>query len=346
MAKKRVALITGITGQDGAYLAELLLEKGYIVHGMKRRSSSFNTGRIDHLINHNPDFHFHFGDMTDSTSLSRLIMNIEPDEVYNLAAQSHVKVSFEVPEYTMDTIAMGTIRLLEAIRSSGRAHAIKVYNAASSEMYGMVQETPQKETTRFYPRSPYGVAKVAAYYLCVNYREAYGMFICNGQLFNHESERRGETFVTRKITIAAAKIALGLQDVVYLGNLNAQRDWGYAKDFCRAMVMMLEQDKPDDYVISTGVTTTVREFAHMAFKEVGIDLEFRGEGLLEEGINLATGKAVILIDSSYFRPAEVDLLIGDSTKAHNQLKWYPHYTLKDIVHEMVKSDLQLYGKGQ
>lgn len=337
--KKKKALITGCTGQDGSYLAELLLSKGYSVHGMKRRSSIINTSRVDHIFSL-PDFRLHYGDMTDGASLYRLVTEIEPDEVYNLAAMSHVKVSFEVPEYTADTVAMGSLKLLEAIRNSKRAKEIRYYQASSSEMFGKVRQIPQTEETPFYPRSPYAVAKVFAHQLAVNYRESYDMFICNGILFNHEGPRRGETFVTRKITMAAARISLGLQDKLYLGNLHAKRDWGHAKDYVEAAWLMLQQDAPDDYVVATGVTTTVRDFAMMAFKEAGMDVIFTGEGLAEKGVDAATGRVLIEVNPIYFRPTEVDLLIGDATKIKNRIGWQPTYQLKDLVKEMVQSDLQ------
>jgi GDPmannose 4,6-dehydratase len=343
----KVAFITGVTGQTASYLVELLLSKGYTVHGLKRRTSLINTERIDqvYIDPHQPGkFRMHYGDMTDGASLFRLITELKPDEVYNLAAMSHVKVSFEIPEYTADVVAMGTLRLLEAIRNSGRMDKIKYYQAGSSEAFGKVLETPQTEKTPFYPRSPYAVAKVFAHQLTVNYRESYGLFGCNGQLFNHESPRRGETFVTRKITIAAAKIALGKESQVWLGNLDAKRDWGHAKDYVRAMWLIMQQELPDDYVIATGVTTSVRNFATMAFKEAGIEIEFSGEGLNEIAIDKATGKTVIKIDPRYYRPAEVDLLLGDASKAKDQLGWEPEYTLADIVKEMVQSDLKLYEK--
>jgi len=349
------ALITGITGQDGAYLAELLLAKGYIVHGVKRRSSLINTYRIDHLYvdpheNH-ANFKLHYGDMTDSTNLIRIVQETQPDEIYNLAAMSHVKVSFDNPEYTANADGLGTLRLLEAIRILKLEEKTKIYQASTSELYGLVQEVPQKETTPFYPRSPYGVAKLYAYWIMVNYREAYKMFACNGILFNHESPLRGETFVTRKITRAVAAIAQGLQDCLFLGNLNAQRDWGHAKDYVEAMWLILQQDKAEDFVIATGKTTTVRHFAQQAFAEAGIEIEFEGEGKYEKGIvracnnqkyQLPTGKEVIAIDAEYFRPTEVDLLIGDATKAKEKLHWEPKYTLAEMIKEMVQSDLETY----
>lgn len=363
----KVALITGITGQDGAYLAELLLKKGYFVHGLKRRSSLFNTDRIDHLYSdqHNLGIKFklHFGDLTDSTNLIRIIQEVQPDEIYNLAAQSHVKVSFDTPEYTANADGIGTLRILEAVRLLNLIKKTKIYQASTSELYGLVQQVPQSETTPFYPRSPYGVAKLYAYWMTVNYREAYGMFACNGILFNHESPVRGETFVTRKITRAAAKIALGLQDKLYLGNLDAKRDWGHAKDYVEAMYLMLQQDIPEDYVIATGVTTEVREFIRMAFEELGIDLEFSGKGVDERGIiidldekrlkelgldisKLNLGSTVVQVDPRYFRPTEVELLIGDPTKANTKLNWKPKYTVQDLVKDMIHSDLKLMRKDK
>jgi GDPmannose 4,6-dehydratase len=349
------ALITGITGQDGAYLAELLLAKGYVVHGVKRRSSLINTYRIDHLYvdpheNH-ANFKLHYGDMTDSTNLIRIVQETQPDEIYNLAAMSHVKVSFDNPEYTANADGLGTLRLLEAIRILKLEEKTKIYQASTSELYGLVQEVPQKETTPFYPRSPYGVAKLYAYWIMVNYREAYNMFACNGILFNHESPLRGETFVTRKITRAVAAIAQGLQDCLFLGNLNARRDWGHAKDYVEAMWLILQQEKPEDFVIATGETTTVRDMAKAAFEEAGIEIEFEGAGKSEKGIvkrcnnakyQLPAGKEVIAIDPEYFRPTEVDLLIGDATKAKEILGWQPKYTLAEMIKEMVQSDLETY----
>jgi len=349
------ALITGITGQDGAYLAELLLSKGYQVHGVKRRSSLINTYRIDHLYvdpheNH-ANFKLHYGDMTDSTNLIRLVQETQPDEIYNLAAMSHVKVSFDNPEYTANADGIGTLRLLEAIRILHLEKKTRIYQASTSELFGLVQEVPQKETTPFYPRSPYGVAKMYAYWIIVNYREAYNLFACNGILFNHESPLRGETFVTRKITRAVAAIADGLQDTLFLGNLNAQRDWGHARDYVDAMWRILQQDEPEDFVIATGITTTVRDFTRMAFSEAGIDIEFIGEGKDEKGIvstcrnekyQLPIGKEVVAIDPNYFRPTEVDLLIGDATKAKQKLGWSPTYTLSEMIKEMVASDLEKY----
>ena len=343
------ALITGITGQDGSYLAELLLEKGYEVHGIIRRSSSFNTGRIEHLyidqaisdMHKKRKIYLHYGDMTDSSNLIRLIRTVEPNEIYNLAAQSHVKVSFEVPEYTAEVDGVGTLRLLEAVRLLSLEKKTKIYHASTSELFGLVQETPQKETTPFYPRSPYGVAKIYAYWITKNYREAYGLFACNGILFNHESERRGETFVTRKITLAAARISKGKQEKLYLGNLHAKRDWGYAKDYVECMWLMLQQPEPEDYVIATGETHTVREFASLAFKEAGIDIEWKGKGIDEKGIDKKTGKVLVEVDPQYFRPTEVDLLCGDPSKAKNKLGWNPCQTsFKELVHLMVKADMQ------
>lgn len=338
------ALITGITGQDGAYLAELLLEKGYEVHGMKRRSSSFNTQRIDHLYK---DIHdkqsrlkLHYGDLTDSTNIIRLVQEIQPDEIYNLAAQSHVRVSFDCPEYTANADGLGTLRILDAIRILGLEKKTKFYQASTSELYGLVQETPQKETTPFYPRSPYACAKLYAYWITVNYREGYDIFAANGILFNHESPRRGETFVTRKITRAAVRIKLGLEDKLYLGNLSSKRDWGHAKDYVEGMWRILQQDKPQDYVLATGVTTTIRDFCKMAFKEVGIDLDFIGTGVDEKGVDKATGRVIIEVDPRYFRPTEVDLLLGDSSKARKELGWEPKYDLPALVKEMVEEDMK------
>ena len=338
------ALITGITGQDGASLAELLLEKGYEVHGMKRRSSSFNTGRIDHLYqdvhDKNAKFKLHYGDLTDSTNLIRLIQEIQPDEIYNLAAQSHVKVSFDCPEYTANADGLGTLRILEAIRILGLETKTKFYQASTSELYGLVQETPQKETTPFYPRSPYACAKLYAYWITVNYREGYGIYASNGILFNHESPRRGETFVTRKITRAAVRIKLGLEEKLYLGNLSSKRDWGHAKDYVEGMWRILQQDSPKDYVLATGVTTTIRDFCLMAFKEAGIELEFVGEGVDERGIDKNTGKVLVEVDPRYFRPTEVDLLLGDSSKARRELGWTPKYDLPALIKEMVREDMK------
>jgi GDPmannose 4,6-dehydratase len=349
------AIITGITGQDGAYLADFLLAKGYEVHGIKRRSSLINTSRIDHLIEPQPDPNFivHFGDMTDSSSLVRIIQMVQPDEIYNLAAQSHVKISFETPEYTANADALGVLRILEAIRLLGLSEKIKFYQASTSELYGLVQEIPQKETTAFYPRSPYGVAKLYGYWITVNYREAYGMYAVNGILFNHESPVRGETFVTRKITRAVAQIALGKLDATHLGNLDAKRDWGHAKDYVKAMWLMMQQEVPEDYVIATGVTTSVRDFLRLSFQEVGIELEFKGEGVDEVArvascrdprFQLPTGKVVATVDPIYFRPTEVDLLVGDATKAREQLGWQPEYTLQEMVSEMVRSDLAIFSQ--
>lgn len=341
---KKVALITGITGQDGSYLAEFLLEKGYEVHGMKRRASSFNTARIDHLYqdthSDNLRFHLHYGDLTDSTNLIRLIQEIQPDEIYNLAAQSHVKVSFDCPEYTANADGIGTLRILEAIKILGLENKTKFYQASTSELYGLVQETPQKETTPFYPRSPYACAKLYAYWITVNYREAYNMFAVNGILFNHESPRRGETFVTRKITRAAVRIKLGMEEKLYLGNLSAKRDWGHAKDYIEGMWRVLQQDTPEDFVLATGITTTIRDFCNMTFKELDIDLVWQGEGVEEKGIDAKTGKVLIEVDPKYFRPTEVDLLLGDSTKARQKLGWTPKYDLPALVKEMVEEDLK------
>lgn len=342
------ALITGVTGQDGSYLSELLLEKGYEVHGIKRRASSFNTSRIDHLYQdiHNKDAKFilHYGDLSDSSNLTKLVHDIQPDEIYNLAAQSHVKVSWDCPEYTADCDALGTLRLLEAIRMNKLEDKTKFYQASTSELYGLIQEPIQKETTPFYPRSPYAVAKLYAYWICVNYRESFGIFASNGILFNHESPRRGETFVTRKITMAATKIKVGLQDKLYLGNLDAKRDWGHAKDYVEGMWRILQQDKPDNYVLATGVTTSIRDFCRMTFAELGIDLEFVGTGVDEKGIDKATGKTLIEVDPRYFRPAEVELLLGDSTKARTELGWKPTYDLPALVKDMVQHDLELAKK--
>jgi len=337
------ALITGVTGQDGAYLAELLLEKGYEVHGVKRRSSSFNTGRIDHLYQdpHVEDQRFilHYGDLTDSTNLIRIIQEVQPDETYNLGAQSHVQVSFDTPEYTANSDALGVLRLLEAIRILKLEKKTKFYQASTSELFGLVQEVPQKETTPFYPRSPYGVAKLYGYWITVNYREAYGMYACNGILFNHESPVRGETFVTRKITRAAANISLGKQEMLYLGNMDAKRDWGHAKDYVRGMWLMLQQDTPQDYVLATGEMHTVRDFCTSAFKAAGIDLTWSGSGVDEVAVDSATGIKRVAVDPRYFRPAEVELLIGDATKANTELGWTPEYTLDAMIQEMVASDL-------
>jgi len=351
----KTALITGVTGQDGAYLAELLLKKGYIVHGIKRRSSLFNTERIDHLYQdphvEHKNFILHYGDLTDSTNLIRIVQQVQPDEIYNLGAQSHVQVSFETPEYTANADAIGALRLLEAIRLLGLSEKTRFYQASTSELYGLVQEVPQTEKTPFYPRSPYGVAKLYAYWITVNYREAYGMYACNGILFNHESPIRGETFVTRKITRAAARIAMGLQDKLWLGNLDAKRDWGHARDYVLAMYLMMQQPEPEDFVIATGQTTSVRDFCRMAFRELGAELEFTGEGPEEKGIVAAVhnpefalrpGQEVIVVDPRYFRPAEVDLLIGDATKAREKLGWTPAHSLQDLVQEMVRSDVGVF----
>jgi GDPmannose 4,6-dehydratase len=353
------ALITGITGQDGAYLAELLLDKGYEVHGIKRRSSLFNTDRIDHLyqdqFEKETKFKLHYGDLSDSTNIIRIIQMVQPDEIYNLGAMSHVKVSFDSPEYTANVDGIGALRILEAVRLLGLTEKTKIYQASTSELYGLVQQVPQSEATPFYPRSPYAVAKLYGYWITVNYREAYNMFACNGILFNHESPLRGETFVTRKITRGAARIALGLQSKLYLGNLDAKRDWGHAKDYVEAMWRILQQDKPEDFVIATGITTTVRDFVRMSFEELGIELEFTGEGLHEKGIvkscsnvdfQLEIGKEVVLVDKNYFRPTEVDLLIGDPTKANEKLKWKPKYDLPALVKEMVASDLDLFRRDE
>lgn len=343
-----IALITGITGQDGSFLAEFLLEKGYEVHGIIRRSSSFNTGRIEHLyldewirdMKHHKPINLHYGDMTDSSSLVRIIQTVQPDEIYNLAAQSHVKVSFDVPEYTAETDALGTLRLLEAVRILGMEKRVKVYQASTSELYGKVQEVPQKETTPFYPRSPYGVAKQYAFWITKNYRESYGMFAVNGILFNHESERRGETFVTRKITLAAARVSKGLQDKLYLGNLSAKRDWGYAKDYVECMWLMMQHHTPEDFVIATGEYHSVREFCQLAFKEVGIELRWEGVGIDEKGICTSTNNVLIEVDPKFFRPAEVEELLGDPTKAKTELGWNPRKTsFEELVRIMVKHDL-------
>lgn len=355
----KTALITGITGQDGAYLAEYLLKQGYTVHGIKRRSSLFNTERIDHIYQdphvQQRNLVLHYGDLTDSMNVTRIIQEVEPDEIYNLAAMSHVKVSFDTPEYTANADGLGTLRILEAVRLLGWVHKTRMYQASTSELYGLVQETPQTERTPFYPRSPYAVAKLYGYWITVNYREAYGMHASNGILFNHESPIRGETFVTRKITRAVARIALGLQDILYLGNLSAQRDWGHAKDYIKAMYLILQQDKPDDYVIATGVTTSIRELVRKAFAEVGIELRFSGEGADEiatvqtchnENYTLPVGKQVIAVDPRYFRPTEVEFLLGDATKARTQLGWQPEYDIDALVHDMVQSDLTLMRKEQ
>ena len=341
------ALITGITGQDGSYLAELLLEKGYEVHGLVRRSSSFNRGRIEHLHqdHHLPQnkIQLHYGDMTDSLSLNRLMAKIRPDEVYNLAAQSHVAVSFETPEYTGQADAIGALRILEAIRSLGMEKTCRFYQASTSEMFGKVQENPQKETTPFYPRSPYGAAKLYAHWITINYREAYNIFACSGILFNHESPRRGESFVTRKITLTLAKILKGKQDKLYLGNMNSKRDWGYAKDYVEGMWQMLQQDTPDDYILATGNQYSVRDFVEEAFRLCGISLEWKGQGIDEVGIETGTGRELVKIDANYFRPAEVETLLGDPSKAHNKLKWRHKTTFKELVKMMVESDLELMG---
>lgn len=361
----KVALITGVTGQDGAYLAEFLLKKGYTVHGLKRRSSMFNTDRIDHLYQdphiENRNFVLHYGDMTDSMNLTRIIQEVQPDEIYNLAAMSHVKVSFDTPEYTANADGIGTLRILEAVRLLGLSKKTKIYQASTSELYGLVQEVPQSEKTPFYPRSPYAVAKMYAYWITVNYREAYGMHASNGILFNHESPQRGETFVTRKITRAAAKIALGQQECLYLGNLSAERDWGHAKDYIKAMWLILQQDEPSDYVIATGVTTRVREFVRMSFAYLGVSLSFKGEGADETGVvesidakrfaaivgsecALKVGQTVVRVDAKYFRPTEVELLIGNPAKSNNVLGWKPEYDLKGLVEDMMLSDVKLMKK--
>lgn len=356
---RKVALITGVTGQDGAYLSEFLLKKDYIVHGIKRRTSLFNTDRVDHLYQdpheENRNFILHYGDLTDSTNLIRLIKAIQPDEIYNLAAMSHVQVSFEIPEYTGNADGLGTLRILDAVRILGLEKKTRIYQASTSELYGKAQEVPQTETTPFYPRSPYAVAKMYAYWITVNYREAYGMFACNGILFNHESPLRGETFVSRKITRAASRIALGLQDKFYLGNLDAQRDWGHAKDYVRMMWMILQAEEAEDWVIATGKATPVREFVRMAFAEVGIELEFKGTGAEEKAyvktcsnpyFQLEEGKEVLAVDPRYFRPSDVDHLIGDATKANTKLGWIPEYDLADLVKEMMSSDVELMRKDQ
>lgn len=339
----KVALLTGVTGQDGAYLAEFLLNKGYTVHGMHRRSSLSNTGRIDHLLQdpHYKDskFFLHYGDLTDSANVIRLIKNIEPDEIYNLGAQSHVQVSFETPEYTANSDGLGVLRILEAIRILGLEEKSKFYQASTSELFGKVREVPQKETTPFYPRSPYSIAKLYAYWIAINYREAYNMFACNGILFNHESPLRGETFVTRKITIAVSNITKGLQDKLYLGNLNAKRDWGFAGDYIEAMWLMLQQDEPDDYVVATGETHSVREFTELAFKEAGINLEWENEGVNEIGRDVDSGKVLVEVDPAFYRPTEVDLLIGDSSKAREKLGWKTKVSFEELVRMMIKSDL-------
>jgi GDPmannose 4,6-dehydratase len=354
---RKIALITGITGQDGAYLTELLISKNYEVHGIKRRSSLFNTDRIDHLYqdphDENKNLILHYGDLSDSTNLIRIIQQVQPDEIYNLGAMSHVKVSFDTPEYTANADGIGTLRILEAVRLLNLTKKTKIYQASTSELYGLVQAVPQSETTPFYPRSPYAVAKLYAYWITVNYREAYGIYACNGILFNHESPLRGETFVTRKITRATAKIAMGLQDKLFLGNLDAQRDWGHAKDYVEAMYLILQQDTAEDYVIATGVTTRVREFVRMAFKEVGITLEFKGDGVDERAFvvscsnpefQLETGKEVVAVDPKYFRPTEVELLIGDPTKSNTKLGWKPKYDLKMLVEDMMSADVSHFQK--
>jgi GDPmannose 4,6-dehydratase len=341
----KTALITGITGQDGAYLSEFLLKKGYEVHGIKRRSSSFNTARIDHLYQdpHVPNKHFmlHYGDLTDTSNLIRILQEVKPDEIYNLGAQSHVQVSFEVPEYSADADGIGVLRLLEAIRILGMEKKVRLYQASTSELYGKAQETPQTETTPFYPRSPYACAKLYGYWIVVNYRESYGMYACNGILFNHESPIRGETFVTRQVTRAAARIKMGVQEKLYMGNIDSKRDWGFAGDYVELMWLMLQQETPDDYVMATGVTTTVRDFIAMAFKETGVTLRWEGSGLQEKGIDSATGKALVEIDPRYFRPAEVDLLLGDPTKAITKLGWKPKVQLPELVKMMVSNDMKL-----
>ncbi len=346
----KVALITGITGQDGAYLAELLLSKGYIVHGIKRRSSLFNTDRIDHLYQDKHEsgvrLFLHYGDLTDATNLIRLVQEIEPDEIYNLAAMSHVKVSFDTPEYTANTDALGTLRLLEAIRILKMEKDVKLYQASTSELYGKVVETPQSETTPFYPRSPYAVAKLYAFWIIKNYREAYGIYACNGILFNHESPYRGETFVTRKITRAVAKISLGLQEKLYLGNLDAQRDWGHAKDYVYGMWQMMQQDKADDYVLATGETHPVKEFVEKSFNHVGIEMRWEGEGINEKGYNKATNEVLVEVDEKYFRPTEVDLLLGDPTKANTELGWKTTYSFDELVKEMVEADVALFKRDK
>lgn len=355
----KTALITGVTGQDGAYLSELLLAKGYTVHGIKRRSSLFNTGRIDHLYQDphekNVKYFLHHGDLTDSTNIIRIIQEVQPDEIYNLGAMSHVKVSFETPEYTANTDGLGTLRILEAVRLLGLTKKTKIYQASSSELYGMVRETPQTENTPFYPRSPYAAAKVYAYWITVNYREAYGMFAVNGILFNHESPLRGETFVSRKITRAVARIALGLKEKLYMGNLDAKRDWGHAKDYVEAMWLMLQQPKPEDYVIATGVSVSVRDFLTVAFKEIGVELTFSGKDENEKAVvkscslpdvQLKIGQEVVCVDKKYFRPTEVDMLQGDASKAMKQLGWKPRHDIKALIKEMVAGDLELFRKDK
>jgi len=355
----KVALITGVTGQDGAYLAEFLLKKGYEVHGIKRRSSLFNTDRIDHIYEdphvENQKFTLHYGDVTDSSNIIRLIQQIKPDEIYNLAAQSHVHVSFQTPEYTANVDGLGTLRILEAVRILGMEKKCRIYQASTSELYGKVQAIPQNEETPFYPRSPYGVAKLYAYWITVNYREAYNMFCCNGILFNHESPVRGETFSTRKITRGAARIALGLQDRIWMGNLDAKRDWGHAKDFVEAMYLMLQQDKPEDFVIATGITTSIREFLFKSFKELGVELDFKGNGVEEKAFvktsvnpeyKFEIGQCVVEVDPRYFRPSEVDLLVGDASKAKRLLNWEPKYTLDSMIREMIQSDVELFKRDE
>jgi GDPmannose 4,6-dehydratase len=347
---KKVALVTGVTGQDGAYLSELLLAKGYIVHGIKRRSSLFNTDRVDHLYRdqHEKDVNFilHYGDMTDSTNLIRIVQDVQPDEIYNLAAQSHVMVSFETPEYTANADATGALRLLEAIRILGLEKKTRFYQASTSELYGKVMEVPQSETTPFYPRSPYAVAKLYAFWITKNYREAYGIYACNGILFNHESPVRGETFVTRKITRAVARIKLGMQSKVFLGNLDAKRDWGHAKDYVEGMWLMMQQEEADDFVLATGETYPVRYFIEKAFSEVGIEVEWKGEGINEKGYNKANGEIIVEVDPKYFRPTEVDLLVGDPSKAQRVLGWKHKYTLDQLIKEMVQSDLRLFKRDK
>jgi GDPmannose 4,6-dehydratase len=346
----KTALITGVTGQDGAYLAELLLNKGYIVHGIKRRSSLFNTDRIDHLYQdqHEKNVHFklHYGDLTDSTNLIRIIQECRPDEIYNLAAQSHVKVSFETPEYTANADGLGTLRILEAIRILGLEKKTKFYQASTSELYGLVQEIPQRESTPFYPRSPYGVAKLYAYWITKNYRESYGLFACNGILFNHESPIRGETFVTRKITRGVAKISLGMQEKLFMGNIDSERDWGHARDYVEGMWLMLQQNEPDDYVLATGVKISVREFLQMAFSEVGITIRWEGKDESEKGIDSSSGRVLVEIDSNYYRPAEVEVLVGDASKAASKLGWKPKCTIQELCREMVQADIELFKRDK
>jgi GDPmannose 4,6-dehydratase len=359
MKNKKVALITGITGQDGAYLAELLLKKDYVVHGIKRRTSLLNTDRIDHLYQDpqikSRNFILHYGDLTDATNLIRIVQEVKPDEIYNLGAMSHVQVSFETPEYTANVDGLGTLRILEAVRLLGLTKKTKIYQASTSELYGLVQETPQSEKTPFYPRSPYAVAKMYGYWITVNYREAYDMFACNGILFNHESPIRGETFVTRKITRAVARIGLGMQDKVFLGNLDAKRDWGHARDYVEAMWLMLQQKKPQDFVIATGITTTVRDFVKLSFAEIGIELEFKGKGVNEVGVvkkcksrvyQISKGEVVVAVDKKYFRPTEVDLLLGNPSKAKKVLGWKPKYNLASLVKDMMKADLTLFKRDK